>query len=139
MRKADRYLEHLAKVPMFSACTKKELQLLGRAAEDIDFAAGTDVITQGTTGREFYVIAEGTAEVRRDGSTVATLGPGAWFGELSLLDKAPRNATVTATSRLRTSLLGQREFASVLAEVPAITDKLLRGMARRIHELEGRV
>ena len=132
----DLYLDHLAKVPMFSACTKRELQLLGRAAEDIEFAAGTEVVREGTTGREFYVIADGSAEVRRGGKKVATLGPGDWFGEL---DKAPRNATVTATSKLRTSLLGQREFASVLAEVPAITDKLLRGMARRINELEGTV
>jgi CRP/FNR family cyclic AMP-dependent transcriptional regulator len=137
-RKKD-YLDHISKVPMFSACTRKDLELLARSADEVSFDAGQTLLHEGETGREFFVIMSGAAEVSRKGKRLGTIGVGDFVGELALLDRAPRNATVTATTPVVALVLGQREFSGVLATVPAITHKLLVGMARRLHELDARV
>ena len=80
-------------------------------------------------GHEFFVIVEGTAKVSRQGRKVAEVGPGASFGELALLDRAPRNATVTAETPMELVVLGQREFAGLIDDVPGFARKLLAGMA----------
>jgi len=138
MRKRDQYLEHLQEVPMFSACTKRDLQLIARHAENITLPPGKVVVEEGKGGDEFFVLATGKASVTRGGTEVAVLGPGDYFGELALLDRAPRNATVTATTELEVFLLGRREFNGLLAEVPTLSRKLMTGMARRIQELDAR-
>jgi CRP-like cAMP-binding protein len=92
--------------------------------------------TEGRVGYEFYVILDGKASVERDGREVNILGPGDFFGELSLLDRAPRNATVTAVTDVETVMLGQREFSAALDLVPSLAHKLLIGLARRIHTIE---
>lgn len=99
-------------------------------------AAGRVLVSEGSSGSEFFVILEGTAKVSRRGRKVATLGPGAAFGELALLDKAPRNATVTAETDMELVVLGQREFGGVIDEVPGVARKLLTGMARRLREAD---
>lgn len=138
MAKRDKYLEHLRQVPMFSACTKRDLQLIGRYAENITVPAGKVLVAEGRPGDEFFVIAFGKATVTRDGREVNVLGPGDYFGELALLDRAPRNATITATTEMELVLLGRREFNGLLAEVPTLSQKLMVGMARRLHELDAR-
>ena len=84
---------------------------MARRAEDVRVPAGKVLVTEGETGHEFFVILDGTAKVTRQGRSIATLGPGQAFGELALLDKAPRNATVVAESDVELVVLGQREFA----------------------------
>lgn len=132
------YLDHLTKVPMFEACSKKELQLIGRLAEDVKVAAGKELITEGTTGREFFVIVDGEANVSRNGRKVASIGAGSYFGELALLQNAPRNATVTADSDLEVVVLGQREFLGLLNQVPALSIKVLKGMAGRLRDADAK-
>lgn len=139
MRKSDRYLEHLGKVPMFSACSKKELQLIGRAAEDVHYGSGDVLIKEGATGREFFVIMDGKARVTRKGKEVNVLGPGDFFGELALLDRAVRNATVTATSDMELLVLEERAFRGLMDQIPTMSSKILVGMARRLHDLDGKV
>lgn len=134
-RKKD-YLEHLTHVPMFSACSKKDLEAISKVADEVIFQPGEALMKEGATGREFFVIMDGAAEVSRRGRRLGTIGAGDFVGELALLDRAPRNATVTATTALTVLVLGQREFNGVLATVPAMTHKLLVGMARRLHELD---
>jgi CRP-like cAMP-binding protein len=134
----DRYLKHLAAVPMFQALSQKELTLVGKLAEDLKVDAGEALVHEGRREGEFYLIVEGKAKVTRKGRTVANLGPGDYFGELALLDPGPRNATVVAETPMEVLELGQREFASLLNEVPAISRKLLVGMARRLHLSDGR-
>ena len=82
---------------------------MARATDEVSVPAGKDIVTQGSLGHEFYLIVDGKAEVSRDGTTVAELGPGQYFGELALLDGAVRNATVTATEPTDLLVLGQRK------------------------------
>jgi CRP-like cAMP-binding protein len=136
MARRDDVLGHLTKVPLFSACSKKDLATISKHSEHLTITAGTQMTTEGRVGYEFYVIIDGKATVTRDGKQVAVLGPGDSFGELSLLDRAPRNATVTADTDVDAVILGQREFSALLDLVPTMAHKLLIGLARRIHEVD---
>jgi CRP/FNR family transcriptional regulator, cyclic AMP receptor protein len=122
----------LANVALFSACTDKELDRLARHAEIVDFRAGEVLMTEGETGHEFYAIIDGEVGVTTGGETVAKLGPGAYVGEMALLDPGPRTATVTALRDTQAVLLSSREFYAAIDEVPALSRKLLAGMAKRL-------
>ena len=132
------YLDHLAQVPLFAACTKKELQAVSRASDEISVAEGKTLCEQGSVGREAFVIVDGQATVLRNGRKVATLGPGDCVGELALLDHGPRTATVKAATNLTVLVLGAREFAGILDEVPSISHKLMKALASRIRELDSK-
>jgi CRP/FNR family transcriptional regulator, cyclic AMP receptor protein len=134
----DAYLDHLAQVPLFAACSKKELQTIARASDELSLPAGRVLVEQGTSGHECFVLVDGTVDVAINGESVATLGPGAYFGELSLLDKGPRTATVTAETPVTVLVLGPREFATVLDEVPSLSHKMLASLAGRIRELDSK-
>ena len=132
----NKNVEQLQEVGLFSACTDRELTQVARATDEVSVPAGKDIVTQGSLGHEFYLIVNGKAEVSRDGTTVAELGPGQYFGELALLDGAGRNATVTATEPTDLLVLGQREFAAVLDSHPGVARKLLTQMAARLREAD---
>ncbi len=132
----DQYLDTLAQVPLFSACSKRDLQKIAKASDEVSVSEGRVLVEQGTTGREFYVLLDGQATVRRNGRKVDTLGPGSPFGELALLDRGPRTATVIADTPLRVLVLGQREFSGVIDEVPGLAHKILASLASRIRVLD---
>ena len=134
----DAFIEHLAEVPLFSACSKKDLQLVARRAEDVKVDAGKVLVSEGSAGAEFFVIMDGKARVTARGRKVAELGPGRFFGDLALLDRAPRNATVVAETPMEVLVLGQREFAALIDEVPGFAHKLLAGLARRLREADAK-
>jgi CRP-like cAMP-binding protein len=129
-------MDRLSQVPMFSACSRKDLGLIARYADELSVDADEVIFKQGEAGREFYVIVEGKASVTRGGREIAVLGPGSYFGELALLDGQKRDATVTTTTPADLLVVGIREFSTLLEDVPQITRKLLAGMARRLHELD---
>ncbi len=135
----DEYLKRLGDVPMFRALSKKDLGLVARLAEDYTVDAGQTLVREGKRESEFYLIVNGKARVTRGRRTVATLGPGDYFGELALLDPGPRNATVTAETELEVLALGSREFGGLLEEVPGIARRLLAGLSRRLHEADASV
>ena len=87
-------------------------------------------------GREAFVIRTGSATVRRNGKKVTTLGPGAVVGELSLLDRGPRTATVTADTECELLVIDQRHFAGVLQDVPTLASKMLAVLAGRIRDFD---
>ena len=132
----DSKIEHLARVRLFSALNKKELGLISRVSDEVQVPAGKVLCREGDTGHEFFLILDGKADVESGGRPVAELGPGQYFGELSLLTRAPRNATVTATNDMDVLVLGQREFSAILEEVPALSHKLLGVMAERPREAD---
>jgi CRP-like cAMP-binding protein len=134
----EQYLNHLAAVPLFSGCTTKELRDIARATVELTLDEGKEFVTQGDVGREAFVIVDGRAEVTRAGQSVAELGPGDCVGELALLDHGPRTATVTAKTPLTVLVLGPREFAGLLDEVPTLTHKILAALASRVRELDSK-
>jgi CRP-like cAMP-binding protein len=136
--KASKQVEFLATVPLFSALTRDELKSVVRASEELDVACGDELVTEGRIGRDFFLILDGEAVVRRNGRKVATLGSGKWFGELSLIDNQPRSATVVAATDMKLLVLGQAEFGGLLQTVPSMAAKLLRGMALRLREADAR-
>ena len=133
------HLDHLASVSLFSACSKKELQAVAKASDEVALPAGKVLCEQGSIGREAFVILEGTAGVRINGKPVTTLGPGACVGEMALLDHGPRTATVVADTDLNVLVIGAREFAGIVDEVPAIAHKLLRALATRVRTLDTQI
>ena len=138
-RRADEYLKQLAKVPMFRALSKRDLALVKRNAEDHKIRAGESLVKEGTRGHEFFIILDGRASVRRKAKKIGALGPGDYFGELALLDPAPRNASVVADTDMEVLILNEREFSGLLAEVPTLARKVLTGMARRLHEADSKI
>ncbi len=130
------YVDHLRSVPLFAACTRKELELIARSGDEINMTAGTLIVDQGQTGHEAFVVVDGSVLVKRNGRKVATLGPGAVVGELSLLDHGPRTARVECESDCTLFVIAQRNFLGVLDEVPSIAHKLLAALAGRIRELD---
>ena len=106
-------------------------------AYDVNPGAVKGLEAEGATGAEFFVILDGRARVVRHGRQVATLGPGAFFGDLALLDRAPRNASVIADTPMDLAKLNQRGFDELL-ELPGFSKKLLAGLARRLREADAR-
>ena len=138
MARKDTKLDHLSRVPLFSALNKKELQLLGRASDELRVPAGKVLCEEGSAGHEFYLILDGKAAVKHGKKTTTSLGPGRYFGEMALLDRGPRTATIVAETDLDVLVLGQREFSGVLEEIPGVAHKLLSAMAARLRESDAK-
>lgn len=126
----------LRRVGLLSACSDKELRSVARLMTEVNADAGDVLVREGTTGREFFVIADGSAKVSVDGRKRATLGAGDFFGEMSLIDQGPRTATVTAETPMALYVLDVREFAGLLDASPSVTRKIMRALAARLREAE---
>ncbi len=126
----------LKSVWLFSGCTKPELRSIERKAKTVQVPAGTTVVREGEVGTVFYFIVDGNATVARRGRKVADLGPGQYFGELSLLDRLPRNATVKAATNLTLITVGQSDFEAILKESPSTTRKLLVATVARLRSAD---
>lgn len=131
------YIERLGSIRLFADCDEEELEHLAQVLDEVTVPAGRALTDQGTPGREACIIVSGTADVVRDGDVVSTLGPGDYFGELSLLDAGPRNASVIATSEMDLLVMNRRQFNTVLDSVPGLARRLLTSTARRLREATG--
>jgi len=129
----------LSKIWLFSTASGRDLRTIRRALEEVTVPPGRMLCEEGTIGREFFLIVDGTASVRRRGRRIATLGPGQYFGELALLDRRPRSATVISETPMLLLVLGQRQFNGVLDAVPPLARKLLAAMATRLRESDAKV
>jgi CRP-like cAMP-binding protein len=103
-----------------------------------EFSASDAIATEGEGGLNFFVVESGTADVSVGGNTVGTLGPGDSFGEIALVDKSARSATVTATTTLRAYALPVWSFRSFAESRPEVTWKLLELLAERLRAAEHR-
>jgi CRP/FNR family cyclic AMP-dependent transcriptional regulator len=130
--------EYLRAVPLFAALSDQELDEVDRASDEISVDPGHVVIEQGRVGHEFFLILEGQATVRRDNLEIATLGPGQYFGELALLHRGPRSATVIANTEMTLLVLGQREFAGLLENLPGLAAKFLQPLAQQLRAVDAR-
>lgn len=129
----------LSSIWLFSTCTPRELRLVRCHLDEVTAKAGTVLTEEGAIGREFFFIVEGRASVRRRGRKVALLGPGDYFGELALLDRKPRSATVVADTDMALLNMTQREFWTLLEDVPPLSRKLLAAMAERLRDADQKV
>lgn len=134
MAPKDTKLEDLGRLWLFSSLSKKELSTIARRSDEVRVPSGKVLTVEGKPGHEFFLIVNGTATVERNGRAIAKLGGGDYFGELSLLDRGPRSATVVADTEMDLMVLGQREFSGVLDEVPGLAHKLLAAMAEKLRE-----
>ncbi|MGE5691811.1 MAG: cyclic nucleotide-binding domain-containing protein [Pseudomonadota bacterium] len=125
-------VDAIAHVPLFSAASRSELQKIASIADEIDLREGKEMTREGAPGREFFVLVDGTADVRRKGRKIRSLGPGDFFGEIALVSSKPRTATVTATSPVRALVITERSFKRLLEEQPAIGAKVMRALAERV-------
>jgi CRP/FNR family transcriptional regulator, cyclic AMP receptor protein len=125
-------VELIKKVPLFAHCSKRELQEVAQLADEIDLREGKEMTRQGSRGREFFVLLEGSADVSKNGRRINTMGAGDFFGEIALVSDAPRTATVTATSPVRALVVTDRSFKRLMEDVPEIQSKVLTALAERI-------
>jgi CRP-like cAMP-binding protein len=128
----DRKIDLLKHVPLFSGCSKNELGQVSRIADEIDLRSGKTLIKEGTPGREFFVLVDGTAEIRRKGKKIDSAGPGDFFGEMALLSDQPRNATVVTTSPVDALVVTARNFRTLIETNPLIALKVMRAVAERL-------
>ena len=132
----DEKLTLLSKVPLLAGLGRKDLEEVGRLADEVSLPEGRVAAREGASGEEFFVIIEGSVRIDRGGTHVADLGPGEFFGELAMLGKVPRNPTVTCTTPCRFLVVGHREFNSLLASYPSIQNAVLHAVAQRISRIE---
>jgi CRP/FNR family transcriptional regulator, cyclic AMP receptor protein len=129
---ADSKAKAISKAPLFSRCSKRELARIAQLADEIDLPAGKVLTKEGEQGREFFVILRGAAEVRRGRRSLPSLGAGDFFGEIALVTKEPRTATVTAATPLRALVITDRAFRELLRKSPDIQGKVLEAVASRL-------
>ena len=125
----------LAKVPLFSTCSKRELDMIARAAKEVHHREGAVIAKEGEPGIGLFMITDGNAIVSVGGTKKGKLGPGDFFGEIALLDGGPRTATVTAASDVTMLGLTEWMFRGLIAEHPAIALKTLEAVAGRLRSL----
>lgn len=131
-RRTDEKLELLREVPIFSALETRQLEAVGRHVDRATRAAGDVLMRQGERAEEMMLILSGAATVERDGNVLATLGRNDVVGELALIDREPRTATVTATEDCELLVMHHRDFAALMDEVPDFARNVLISMAHRL-------
>jgi CRP-like cAMP-binding protein len=132
----DQKLQLLRAVPLFSNCSKASLGQIARLVDEVSLPAGRVLMREGRLGDEFFVIVEGKVRIERGGRRVDIEGPGDFLGEIALVDHRPRTATAICDTPCRLLVLGHREFHTLMAQSPAISNAVLKALAERLRNLE---
>lgn len=133
---ADEKLELLKTVPLFAACSPREIERLGMLTEEVDLPAGRVLFNQGDSAQELFIVVSGQVRVERNGSVLAVRGPGEFFGEIALVAEGERTATATCLSPSRLLVLGHRDFHSLMDEFPDLKVRVLETLAKRVRTLD---
>lgn len=131
--------DFLSRVPIFANCSPPEIAAVAQVAQESYFQPGQIIVTQGTPGQAFYLILSGRVEILRDGTSLGAFGPGDFFGEMSLLDQAPRSATIRAIDATSCLMLSSWDFKALLEKHPSIAIKLLEVLSRRLRVADERI
>lgn len=131
----DQIVTKLANVPIFSACSRRELALIAKAAKEVNHKAGTVIAREGQRGVGLFLIIDGECAVTVGGKAKAVLGSSDFFGEIALLDGGPRTASVTAMSDVRLAGITEWVFRGLLMEHPSIALKTLEAVAGRLRSV----
>ena len=132
----DEKIEHLQRVPLFSKMGTRELERLGQLADEVEVGLDRVLAQQGKIGHEFFIVLDGRVMVLDDGKPVRTLGQGDFFGEIALLERVPRTATVRAEGIVRLLVIGHREFNALMDEFPSVRTAVKEAEAERLGRTE---
>jgi CRP-like cAMP-binding protein len=122
----------LRTIPLFSGMTDRSIERISAIAQDATFPAGTTLTREGEPGDSFVVIVDGHATVRQDGRTIRELGPGEYFGEISLIDGGPRTATVTADTAIDALVVDREGFGQLMDDFPVVRLDLVSALTQRL-------
>lgn len=132
----DAVTEMLQKTPLWSGLSKQDLKLVAKLAHERKFESGHAIVTKGEAGIGFYLILEGAVEVRSDGKPLSKLGPGQFFGEMSIIDNQPRSADVIAVEPSRVLILSAWSFKTLISDNPKIALKMMQEFVRRLRNTD---
>jgi len=125
-------VELMRAVPLFARCSKRELADVVALSYEHEVGPGETIVQEGDVADAFYAVLEGEAKVTRGRRTLARLGPGDFFGEIALVARSPRTASVTATGSARLLVVNARSFRALLGRSPAVQQKVLEALAERL-------
>jgi CRP-like cAMP-binding protein len=131
-KKGATKVDLLKKVPLFEGCSKSDLARISRVADEIDVPAGKELIRENEIARQFFILTDGWAEVRRKGRKINTMGPGDFFGEIGLVTDRLTSASVTTIEPSRALVITRASFKSLLRDSPGIQLKVLTALAQRV-------
>ena len=126
----------LEQVPLFAGISAAGIEELGAIADEIEVRPGTVLTHEGAREGFFFIVIEGTVRIERGGHLVNTIGAGAFFGEIALLDGGPRTATAIAETPCRLLSMTYQMFHELLDASPEIRTAILGGVGRRLRELD---
>jgi CRP/FNR family transcriptional regulator, cyclic AMP receptor protein len=127
----------LRSIPLFESLPRDALRVIAQHADEVDVPEGTELVRQGEFAYEFFVIEDGRAEVARDGDMIATLGPGDFLGEMGIVEKAARNATVITTSPAKVIVMTEQAFRSMSRSNPDVASRISAAVEARYQALVG--
>ena len=128
----DGKVEMIRRIPLFAKLSKKGLEDVAHIADELDLPSGKVMAKEGDRGREFFVLLEGEADVTKGDRSINTMREGDFFGEIALVTKMPRTATVTATTDVRVLVITERDFSALLKRSPEIGHGVAEALAERI-------
>jgi CRP-like cAMP-binding protein len=131
----DQKIDMLGSMPLFEGVDAEDLGGIADRTVEVDYGAGGVIVREGEIGTGFFVVVSGAVRVVRDGETVSTLGPGEFFGELSVLDHRPRNAQVVAAEPTACLALASWDLETVITEQPRVALAMLRVLAGRLRDV----
>jgi CRP-like cAMP-binding protein len=132
----DAVVDMLEKSPLWSGLGKQDFKAIVRMAKQQKFNSGDTIVKKGEEAVGFYLVLDGAVEIRSDGNTLSRLGPGQFFGEMSVVDAQPRSADVVAVEPSRVLLLSAWSFKSLVSDRPRIAVKMLQEFVRRLRNTD---
>jgi CRP-like cAMP-binding protein len=130
--RTDRKIERIGALRAFRGCSPRQLAQIASLAAEVELERGAVLCAQGGVGREAFIILEGAADVHVGDRVVASVGPGDVVGEMAVLDRGPRSATVTATTPLSALVFTAGELSNLIEDVPPAARHLLVSVSRRL-------
>jgi CRP-like cAMP-binding protein len=137
LRSRSTKVDLLRKVPLFKGLSQRQLEQVARLVDEYEAPVGKRLATTGEIGRELFIIVSGQARVSLPRGRTVRLGPGEFFGEMSLVDGGPRSASVEAVTPMRLLVVGRREFWALLGEAPTLNARIMCTLATRLRAAEG--
>jgi CRP/FNR family cyclic AMP-dependent transcriptional regulator len=129
---SDAKTQALRQVPLFAHCSTRELEFVASRTDEVDVPEGSELVRQGKPGDSFYVLLEGTADVEVDGARRPPLGPGDFFGEISMLDRGPATATVVTTAPARVMVMSHAQFRDAVKGSEDLLAQVMAAMGERL-------